>query len=275
MTDIVVASTFGAVWTQILAFADVKGLDGQYICNSQSATFCPRPSTLASNTAKLFPKPKPLNPIVPKASGKRVKVLHISDFHLDPRYKVSSEANCSSGLCCRSNNPNPTGPITLKAPPYGSFKCDTPYDLGLAALQAIGPLTGTGKGKENLGFTVYTGDLVSHEPQSELSRAYIEYSELSIYGMFKSYLTGPVFAALGNHDSNPEAIDAPHSLPGKLGEQQSWNYDHVAGLWQHEGWIDQATADQARTHYAGYSIKTHLGLRVITLNTGNLLIPLP
>lgn len=261
------ATNFGAIWTQILALADVKGQDGRYICNSLSSTFCPKPLTSPLNTTGLFAKPKPANATVPKASGKRVKVLHMSDFHLDPRYKVSSEANCSSGLCCRSNNAPTTGQITSPAPAYGAFKCDTPYDLGLAALAAVGPLTGTGKGKDSLAWTVYTGDLVSHDPVSELSRAYVEYAEVSVYGMMKQYLTGPVFAALGNHDSNPEAIDAPHNLPGPLGQQQSWNYDHVASLWQHEGWIDAATAKEARTHYAGYSVKSHYGLRVITFNT--------
>jgi hypothetical protein len=263
------ATNFGAIWTQILFFANVTGLDGQYICNSLSSTFCPRPTTSPLNVTGLFPKPKPTHPKVWKPCGKRVKVAHLSDFHIDPRYDVASEANCTSGsLCCRSDQYNIKGQVLLPASPYGSFKCDTPYDLGLAALQAVGPLTGTGKGKESLAWTVYTGDLVSHEPQSELSRAYAEYAETSIYGLLKAYLTGPVFAALGNHDSNPEAIDAPHNLPGPLGQQQSWNYDHVAGLWQHEGWIDAKTAAQAKTHYAGYSVKNHFGLRVITWNTG-------
>jgi hypothetical protein len=88
--------------------------------------------------------------------------------------------------------------------------------------------------------------------------------------MFKTYLNGPVFAALGNHDSNPEAIDSPHNLPGPLGplgQQQSRNYDHTASLWQHEGWIDKQTAEEERFHYCGYPIKNHLGLRVITFNT--------
>jgi hypothetical protein len=262
------ADTFGAVWTQILFFANVTGLDGQYICNSISSTFCPKPTTSPLDVTGLFPKPKPANPKVWKASGKLVKVAHLSDFHVDPRYSVSSEANCTSGLCCRTDNFNVKGQVLLPASLYGSFKCDTPWDLGLAALQSVGPLTGTGNGKESLGWTVYTGDLVSHEPQSELSRAYAEYAETSVYGMLKAYLTGPVFTALGNHDSNPEAIDSPHNLPGPLGEQQSWNYNHVAGLWQHEGWIDSKTAAMAKTHYGGYSIKNHFGLRVITFNTG-------
>lgn len=260
------ATTFGAIWTQILYFADVAGQDGNYICNSIGG-FCKAPNTAPLDTTKLFPKPKPKNTVVPKASGKRVKVLHLSDFHLDPRYDVGSESNCSTSFCCRSNSAKSGQAVMQPAALYGSFKCDTPYDLGLAALQAVGPLTGTSKDKP-LGWTVYTGDLVSHEPQSELSRAYVEYAETSIYGMFKSYLTGPTFAALGNHDSNPEAIDAPHSLPGPLGQQQSWNYDHVAGLWKHEGWIDDKAAAEARTHYGAYSIKNHFGLRVITFNTG-------
>ncbi|KAL2004087.1 hypothetical protein VTN02DRAFT_307 [Thermoascus thermophilus] len=266
------ASNFGAIWTQVLAYADVQGLDGQYICHSLSHHFCKAPKTGPLDVAGLFPKPKPADPRVSRASGKRVKVVHLSDFHLDPRYAVNTEANCTSSLCCRSDNHNvdaSRGQVLLPASPYGSFKCDTPYDLALAALQAIGPLTGTGKGKgeESLGWTIYTGDLVSHDPQPELSIAYTEYAETSIYGMFKTYLSGPVFAALGNHDTSPVAIDSPHSFPGPLGEQQSWNYDHVAGLWQHEGWITPEAAKQARTHYGGYSIKTHYGLRIIAFNT--------
>jgi len=266
------ATTYGAVWTQILRYADVGGLDGQYICNSLSSTFCSKLYTIPLNATGLFPKPKPANATAPRPSGKRVKVLHISDFHLDPRYAESSEANCSTSMCCRTNVANsalPKGQISLPAPLYGAYKCDTPYDLGLAALQAVGPLTGTGKGpgNESLGWTLYTGDLVAHDPQNQLSRAFTEYTETSVYSMFKGYITGPVFAALGNHDSNPANINAPHSLPGPLGEQQSWNYDHVSGLWQHEGWITPEAAVAARLHYGAYSIKTHYGLRIITFNT--------
>ncbi|CAI7606277.1 unnamed protein product [Penicillium glandicola] len=265
------SNTFGAIWTQVLAYADVEGLDGQYICHSLSSTYCSMPNTSPLDTTNLFPKPKPTDVQVPKASGERVKVLHLSDFHLDARYAVSSEANCTSSLCCRSDNFNDLSKDSplLSASAYGSFLCDTPYDLGLAALQAVGPLAGTGQGKhdEHFAWTLYTGDLVSHDPASQISKALTQYTETSIYGMFKRYLSGPVFAALGNHDTSPSNIDSPHNLPGRLGEQQSWNYEHVAGLWQHEGWISRETADEARAHYGGYSVKTHYGLRIIAFNT--------
>lgn len=263
------ATSFGAIWTQVLAFADVTGLDGRYICNDLSTTFCPAPTVSPLDTTGLFPKPKPANASAPKASGEHVKVLHLSDFHLDPRYAVASEANCTSGLCCRTNvhASGLTLPqVELPAPLYGAFRCDTPYYLGLAALQAIGPLTGTTKDSP-FAWTIYTGDLVSHDSQNQLSRAYTEYTESSIYGMFREYIGSPVFPVLGNHDSNPEAIDAPHSEPDGLGQQFSWNYDHVAALWQQNGWIDATTAQEARLHYGAYSVKNQFGLRIITLNT--------
>lgn len=266
------ANTFGPIWTQVLAYADVEGLDGQYICHHLNKTYCPQPYTSHLNTSGLFPKPKPANAHAPKPNGKRIKVLHLSDLHLDPRYAVSSEANCSSNLCCRSDNHNTQSKnkVLLPASPYGYFKCDTPYDLALAALQAVGPLTGTGTGShdDRLAWTLYTGDLQSHDPEAQISQEYLEYTETSIFEMFKKYLTGPVFVTLGNHDSAPSNIDSPHKLPGRLGEQSTWNYEHVAGLWQHEGWISNKTAGEAETHYGGYSIKTHYGLRIISFNTG-------
>ncbi len=260
------AGSFGAVWTQGLAFADVTGLDGQYICNSLSSTFCPAPSLTPLNTTGLFPKPKPANAKAPAASGKKVKVLHLSDFHLDPRYSFGSEANCSSGLCCRYSSTAPSQSV-FPAPLCGAFKCDTPYYLGLAALQSIGPLTGTHKMENPFAWSLYTGYLVSHDTQNQLSRAYVEYTETSIFSMFKSYIGGPVYPTLGNQDSNPENVEGPHSLPGPLGQQFSWNYDHVAGLWKKFDWIDDTAAAEARLHYGAYSVKNHYGLRVISLNT--------
>lgn len=270
--------SLGPIWTQVLAYADLEGLDGQYICHSLKSDFCPQPHTRPLNTAHLFPKPKPAIARAPAASGKRIKVLHMSDFHLDARYAVDSEASCSASLCCRADNANggSDGDPILPANPYGSFKCDTPYDLALAALQAVSPLTGTAKGPDHdsLAFTLYTGDLQSHDPDLQNSREYLEYVQTSVFGMFKHYLTGPVFVTLGNHDSSPANIAAPYHLPGRLGEQSSWNYEHVAGLWLHEGWISPPSAEEASTHYGGYSIKTHHGLRIISFNTGMSLVHL-
>ncbi|KAL9046022.1 MAG: hypothetical protein Q9214_001042 [Letrouitia sp. 1 TL-2023] len=263
------ASTYGSFWTQILAFADPGGLDSQYICNTLSDDSCSQPAVSPLDTTDLFPKPKPENATAPPPSGVRAKVLHLSDFHIDPRYVVGAEANCTGGLCCRPGV-HAAGlslpQIELPAPLYGAYLCDTPYFLGLAALQSIGPLTGTSTA-DPLAFAIYTGDLVSHDGPYQLSRAYTEYAEDSVFSMFKQYITGPVYAVLGNHDSNPQDADAPHSEPDGLGQQLSWNYNHVAGLWEQNDWLNSSAVDNARLNYGAYSAKTGLGLRIITLNT--------
>ncbi|OCT53779.1 Ser/Thr protein phosphatase family protein [Cladophialophora carrionii] len=268
------AENFGAIYTQVLVLANVSGSDGQYLCNFVSGNFCPRPFTLPSNTTAYF-GPKPSNVTVPKPSGQRVKVVHLSDFHIDPRYDVGSEANCTSGLCCRSNNPkSASGELEIASPLYGAFKCDSPYFLLTSALQSIGPLTGTTSNNmsdsDQFAWGIYTGDLVSHESQNELSNNYTEYAEVSIYHMIKSFIpSGPIFPVLGNHDTNPDGINSPHSLPGPLGQQQSWNWNHVASLWQQNNWITPEAAQEARTHYGGYSINhpKYPKLRIITFNT--------
>ncbi|THH00668.1 hypothetical protein EW026_g1883 [Hermanssonia centrifuga] len=195
----------GSVVTQVVANADVGGLDGQ-------------------------PLPSP------------------------PRF--SSQLNW---LVCKA-----------KAQPASGIEeaNDAPYSLILSALQAIPVLTGTQH--TGFDFTVYTGDLVSHDPDNQLSRDYIMYAEVKtvLYDLFKRLLgSGPVYAALGNHDSYNQAQDAPHSLGGALADQFSWNYDHVAALWQHEQWISEEAVQLARAHYAAYMVKRTDGLRVITLNT--------
>ncbi|KZT52161.1 Metallo-dependent phosphatase [Calocera cornea HHB12733] len=261
----------GQVLAQVLAAADVAGYDGQNICNNfVSGAPCALPPPSPLNMTGYFAKPKPANATAPAPSGERVKVLHISDFHLDARYANGAEANCTTSQCCRANNNNVHSPdqVLLPAPRFGTFTCDVPYSLGLAALQAIPAVTGAA-----FDFTIFTGDLVSHDPENELSQSLIEYTEASLYSLYKKYLgSGPLYAAIGNHDSYNQAEDAPLALGDQLGQanlstQFSWNYDTLAALWEADDWISSDVAAQARAHYGAYSVARPDGLRIITLNT--------
>jgi hypothetical protein len=62
------------------------------------------------------------------------------------------------------------------------FYSDSPYALVMAAFEAIPALAGT----QDTGFawTVYTGDLVSHDPDNQLSR----YNQLLLTFTFFLYL---------------------------------------------------------------------------------------
>ena len=72
--------TVGSVWTQVIRYGDVGGLDGRYMCYYASTTTCPRPVVDPPlDTSKLFPKPKPKDACAPEASGQRVKVRYALD----------------------------------------------------------------------------------------------------------------------------------------------------------------------------------------------------
>ncbi|KIJ51843.1 hypothetical protein M422DRAFT_157627 [Sphaerobolus stellatus SS14] len=274
------ANSDGQIATQLLANADVAGLDGQFMCARdviplRKSCPTPAPSDLTAILATWFKKPKPANAVAPKPSGKKpLRVVHISDFHIDPRYAIGTEANCSSFLCCRPGttiSPSvPVGQFSLPAPRFGAFACDTPWNLANAVMHAIGPLTGTSPPKKETPstFAIFTGDLTSHDNDNQLSRAYVEYVESAVYSLFKEYLGGPVYAALGNHDTWPQAFDAPHSIqPQQLSNQFEWDYSHLADLWQTEGWISEDVAAVSKATYSAYSTVTPFGLKVITLNT--------
>ena len=79
----------------------MSGDDGQILCAYMFGT-CDLPPVPKLNQTALFkgttkPPPKPLKP----CKKEPLKVLHFSDYHLDQRYVVGSEANCGGSLCCR------------------------------------------------------------------------------------------------------------------------------------------------------------------------------
>lgn len=258
----------GPIFTQVLAYANVGGYDGELIC-AEFLSLCSLPPTLPLDLTDWFAKPKP-NPLPSprKATGDRLKVLHISDLHIDPRYANGAEANCTTGLCCRENAYNSHSPHTpvLPAPRFGYFLCDPPFALISAVLEAIPPLTATVNTGFN--FTLFTGDMVAHDPDYQQSRAYNEYSEVVLFDLFKRMLgPGPVYSTLGNHDSFPTDQASPFSLGDGLGQQFSWLYDHVTALWEHQGWLPAASVEESRAHYAAYMVKRADGLRIISINS--------
>jgi len=207
----------------------------------------------------------------PPPSGTSIKVLHLSDWHLDSRYDIGSEADCSQYLCCRPYSTNTqynttqANPVVL-ASRFGYLYCDAPPDLALSAFSSMDQFVN----RESINFTIFTGDIVSHDYDDQLSRAYIEYEETVTYQTFKAWMGGsPIYATLGNHDSLPEAYNTPNSINNSTGPSNilSWNYELLSSMWLENGWINNASAQYAATHYGAYSTVTSNGLRIISINT--------
>ena len=122
--------------------------------------------------------------------------------------------------------------------------------------------------RKDVAFTIFTGDIVSHDNSDQLSRAYVEYEEITTYRTFKTQMGDvPIYPTLGNHDSLPEAYNTPNSFNGPSGNALSWNYELLSSLWQNSSRINVSEASYASKHYGAYAHTTPQGLRIISINT--------
>lgn len=282
----------GSVYAQILSYADFTSedsTDAQYICNivvgsSTSSCSLPKPRHLDEDFLDTWfrgsrtpPASYDRNVGEPTKNGQDLRVLHMSDIHVDPRFFVGGEAACTNGRCCRADAYNSTlsnGNFTQGMLPksnisevsnyWGNFKCDTPWSLALSALEAVTPLNG---GSE-VDMTIHTGDMVVHDLAQYISQDLVKYTHQSLYDSIRALLgKGPVFNAIGNHDSAPSDFASQGALPDGRSDQLSWDWYNLARLWEAEGWFDHAEAEQVRSHYAGYSVTPRKGLRIVAINT--------
>lgn len=165
-------------------------------CSQKS---CDLPPVIQIDESKYFTsKPASAN-VAPSPSGQTINVLHLSDWHIDPRYDIGSEANCSQYLCCRVQSTNTilhTTSINASVPAsrYGYLYCDTTADLALSAFDTMPQFFNL----SNISLAIFTGDIVSHDNDDQLSRAYVEYSETITYQTFKAQMGNiPVYPTLG------------------------------------------------------------------------------
>ncbi|KAK4554054.1 hypothetical protein LTR86_008895 [Recurvomyces mirabilis] len=259
----------GPYFSQLLRRMSAATGDMQAFCYYEFG-LCRAPPITAVDENDWF-HPKPVNKTAaPPPSGKTANVLHFSDWHMDPRFDIGSEANCTTGLCCRSDSKNAalhtnvTDP-SLPASRFGDFLCDSPPDLALSAFADMRRTVDL----STVSFAIFTGDIVSHDQTDQESRALSTYEETIAYQTFKAQLGDvPVYSTLGNHDSWPSGFNTPNSFGNDSAPNTfSWNYDLLSSLWQQAGWIDGNEAQYAASHYGAYAHTTKDGLRVISINS--------
>jgi hypothetical protein len=177
---------------------DMQGVEGQTLCAFLFGTCdLPAPPPLDLNTLFKGTK-KPVPRVLAPCTKEPLKVLHISDYHLDLRYVVGSEANCTgpSPTCCRVYPyTNVSTPIQEPASLFGNYLCDTPEALGTSVFRAVPDVTG--HRWCDFSFGIFTGDLVSHDLW-ELTPEYVLAEELTSYQNFFDGMGGvPMYPTLG------------------------------------------------------------------------------
>lgn len=117
---------FGAEIIKILKRVDMTAIEICHFFLDEVCTDATEQETHKWNVS-LTPIPKPdLKEIpLPKKNVPKLKVLHISDTHLDPLYVEGANADCNEPLCCRAND-GMTNISFSAAGKWGEYRCDLP-----------------------------------------------------------------------------------------------------------------------------------------------------
>lgn len=125
---------------------------------------------------------------------KKLKVMHISDLHIDLFYTPGMPSRCTEPVCCRVNStsrPNETA----KAGYWGSLDdCDLPiqtFELFLTELEKI-----------NLDLIIWTGDNTPHDVWQQSQTYNLNFTTM-ISEKLRKHTNATVISAMGNHESYP------------------------------------------------------------------------
>lgn len=213
------------------------------------------PFSMWNVTLPDVPKPPVIPPKPPAPGSPKMRVLHLTDIHLDPDYSPGSKADCGEPLCCRADD-GPPDPGKAGAGKYGDYRgCDTYRPTLENLFQHLSSI------QDQFDYVLFTGDLPPHNVWNQ-SRA-DQLTSLQTYtDLMKKYLpTKMVFNALGNHESAPVNSFPPPYITGK--ESESWLYDALAKSWT--TWLPEETVETIKRG-GFYAHSPYPGLRVISLN---------
>uniref|UniRef100_A0A0N4ZDK1 Sphingomyelin phosphodiesterase n=1 Tax=Parastrongyloides trichosuri TaxID=131310 RepID=A0A0N4ZDK1_PARTI len=216
------------------------------------------------------PAPQPF-PVV-KNPMKKLRVLHLTDIHIDRNYSVGSEANCgykklinTDAFCCRVYPDDKEEDVrtvdkekSVPAGYWGSpYKCDIPFRTFINAMEHISK-------NDKFDYIIVTGDLESHDIW-DYTKSRTMTNIMNITSILNSYFPNtPIYQATGNHEGVPIDAMGPHSMPEYSTRGPQWLYNTFAQAWKR----DLPASTQSGIKYrASYAVQPYQGLKLISLNT--------
>uniref|UniRef100_A0AC35U2V0 Sphingomyelin phosphodiesterase n=1 Tax=Rhabditophanes sp. KR3021 TaxID=114890 RepID=A0AC35U2V0_9BILA len=209
-------------------------------------------------------------PIV-KNPKKTMRVLHLTDIHVDRDYAVGSEANCgheklinTDYFCCR-DYPSDRFEIKKKsdveAGYWGSpYNCDIPLYTFINALEHI-------SSTEKFDYIIVTGDLEAHDI-FDYTRDKTTFNMKNLTSYLNEYFPNtPIYQTLGNHEGVPmDAVASRANMDpedyAKRGPQ--WLYNSAADAWKRDL---PSTTQQTIKRTGSYATKAFDKLKIVSINT--------
>ncbi|XP_031332158.1 sphingomyelin phosphodiesterase-like isoform X2 [Photinus pyralis] len=183
------------------------------------------------------------------------KVLHLTDIHYDPLYKVGANAVCKDVLCCESISGTPNAPNEA-AGYWGDYHvCDMPWYSIDDLMEQLS--------QHNFSWVYLTGDLIGHQIAATSPRINSDIIKKISQKLRDTLKNVPVYPILGNHEPNPVDAFSPEIVTKSTVSTQ-WLLNVVAEEWAY--WLGP---DAKTTIRKGgyYSTVIRPGLRVIALNS--------
>ncbi|CAJ0914636.1 unnamed protein product, partial [Mesorhabditis belari] len=213
-------------------------------------------------------------PQVPKGNP-TMRVLHLSDIHIDRQYVEGAEALCDNEIeddvgifrmfvmCCRNYPPEFFGnkvkdSIKMPAGKWGTLaQCDLPYQTFISAMKHISQ-------NEKLDYIMITGDLEAHNI-GDYTRESTSASIENITNVIREFFPNtPIYQSIGNHEGVPSDSFAPHGMDEYDTRGPQWLYTELVKDWSPELGAVQQNDVQYRGSWAQY-IKP--SLKLISINS--------
>ncbi|XP_068205913.1 sphingomyelin phosphodiesterase-like [Palaemon carinicauda] len=198
------------------------------------------------------PLPDDPEPVLPATNT--IRILHITDSHMDLEYTEGSAVNCGYPMCCRDRYgyPQPEEPAAGHWGAVGD--CDIPL-ITLDELVYQASLL-----KPDLVYM--TGDMPAHDVWEQTKAKNVESVNVTLGLLRKHMPDTPVFSCLGNHEAAP-VNSFPVPAVYDDGFNMDWLYEAMVELWS--PWVPEETFDDIRK--GGYFSYSPLpGFRIVSLN---------
>ncbi|XP_063678896.1 sphingomyelin phosphodiesterase-like [Bolinopsis microptera] len=227
-----------------------------WLCYAAIGPSCGEPPDIFTFWNVTIPGNKPTGePLVrPKDGLPTLKVVQLSDVHIDLQYTPGSVKKCGEPLCCRDGK----GLKDDEAGFWGSMNapCDIPLRTYKNALEFISQQI-----KPEVIF--WTGDIPAHDVWKQSRADQLQHIQVTADLMSQYFPDTRVYPSLGNHESSPVDSFPP---PGVTTDHLSnnWLNNFVQKVWSR--WLPPESL--STIGYAGYyAVQYSERLRIISLNT--------